>query len=96
MISLSVINDGLYKMGIKPPRNASTGLEKGATPEETYSDLHSIPNNVNSRSSSSKNKPLCRTKMLVVKITNMCALSKMTIANCEHRARSQQRDVSTS
>ena len=33
MISLSVINDGLYKMEIKPPRNASTGLEKGATPE---------------------------------------------------------------
>ena len=33
IISLSVINHGLYKIGIKPPRNASTGLEKRATPE---------------------------------------------------------------
>ena len=33
MISLSVINDDLYNMAIKTPRNASTYLEKGATPE---------------------------------------------------------------
>ena len=51
MISFSVINDGLYNMAIKTPRNASTYLEKGATPERN-SDLRSIPNDVTSRFSS--------------------------------------------